>query len=132
MYVVHDGRPASWKRMAVREILARGSPALSAADHCRPRAPAPVYLLVWRSRGPVLLLDGLRRREPRALGSGLRHPRGRGAGLLSRSAGDEQRVPAGTLDLALDAPAGHARQIVGEESREDRALRCIGPGEHVA
>ncbi len=24
MYVVHDGRPASWKRMAAREILAKG------------------------------------------------------------------------------------------------------------
>jgi uncharacterized RDD family membrane protein YckC len=24
MYVVHDGRPASWKRMAVREILCKG------------------------------------------------------------------------------------------------------------
>ena len=37
---------------------------------------------------------------------------------------DEQRVPARTLDLALDAPAGHARQIVREQSREDRALRA--------
>ena len=24
MYVVHDGRPASWKRMAAREILCKG------------------------------------------------------------------------------------------------------------
>jgi uncharacterized RDD family membrane protein YckC len=28
MYVVHDGRPASWKRMAAREILAKGGAGL--------------------------------------------------------------------------------------------------------
>ena len=48
MYVVHDGRPASWKRMAAREILAKGvAGALCGGDHLRrPRALGPRYLLV--------------------------------------------------------------------------------------
>jgi uncharacterized RDD family membrane protein YckC len=36
MYVVHDGRPASWKRMAAREILCKGVAGLVCFGLARP------------------------------------------------------------------------------------------------
>jgi uncharacterized RDD family membrane protein YckC len=48
MYVVHDGRPASWKRMAAREILAKGVAGLvcGAIIYAARGLSAPAYLLV--------------------------------------------------------------------------------------
>ncbi len=37
MYVVYDGKPASWKRMAAREILAKGVVRVVCGRHLRPR-----------------------------------------------------------------------------------------------
>ncbi len=37
MVVEHDGRPASWKRMFVREILCKGATASSASSSHAPR-----------------------------------------------------------------------------------------------
>jgi uncharacterized RDD family membrane protein YckC len=48
MYVVHDGRPASWKRMAAREILAKGVAGLvcGLVIYTAKGLSGPVYLLV--------------------------------------------------------------------------------------